>query len=134
MRCEIGVHPWAKFVQPYLDGEPLKHCRMADEELGCAEVYHTEMTAGGRERRLDARVHGTRMLFGQVEIRPTEDVTARIKANPDRARDIWDDWYEATFGDMDREIAALKAPSASGPWEARAGVFDGTNWQKTRER
>lgn len=62
MHSEIGVTPYAKYYMPYLDGVELKHCRMADEELGCAEVY--VLDEKGR------RTLETRMVFGKIELRP----------------------------------------------------------------
>src|SRR5438477_5632458 len=62
MRSEISVTPYANYYMPYLDGVELKHCRMADEELGCAEVY--VLDEKGR------RTPETRMVFGEIELRP----------------------------------------------------------------
>lgn len=88
MRTEIGVQRWAIWFQPFLDGEELKHCRMADEELGCAEVF--VLDEQGR------RTMETRMVFGHIEDRPMNDIARRIKENPEQAQAIWDE-YEAAF-------------------------------------
>jgi hypothetical protein len=87
MRSEIGVHPWAKWFMPYLNGEELRHCRMADEELGCAEVYVTYESGGRTFRKLE-----TRMVFGTVELKPMGPVAERIKAEPERAEEIWNEY------------------------------------------
>lgn len=49
----------------FVDGEELKHCRMADEDLGCAEVYQVD------EKGFRQPTWGMRMVFGKVEIRDT---------------------------------------------------------------
>lgn len=121
MRTEIGVHPWAKYFQPYLDGVELEDCTMADEEMGCAEVFADvkEVRPGVRQRLSSSR----RMVFGKIELRPISDedgdhVAARIKANPERAQEIWDEYYEAEFGAMDRELAASGWPRKPAPGPA----------------
>lgn len=109
MRSEIGVIPWSKYFIPYLNGEKLDHCRMADEELGCAEVYHVH--ADGKTR-LDPKKHGTRMLWGDVEIRPMDVSVARdIRANPERAQEIWDAYHEDKFSATERELEASGWPN-----------------------
>jgi hypothetical protein len=97
MRSEVGVTPWYRFFMPYMNGEELKHCRMADEELGCAEVYETYEVDGRTKRRME-----TRMLFGQVELKPIAPEGERIKAEPERAQEIWGEYQaemRAKYGD-----------------------------------
>jgi hypothetical protein len=95
MRSEIGVTPYANYYMPYLDGEPLKDCRMADEELGCAEVY--VLTAGGK------RTMETRMVFGEISFRPY--------------RDQLDPWHKPEdAAQIDREAAEFEAEVAASGW------------------
>lgn len=101
MRSEVGVTPWSRYVKVMLDGQELKHCRMADEELGCAEVYHLHEDG---KSRLDPRIHGTKMVFGKVELAPAHPIVERIFADPEHAQAIWDEYYETKFGEMDRQI------------------------------
>lgn len=86
MRSEIGVHPWAKWFIPYLNGEELRHCRMADEELGCAEVYQVD------ERGHRRPEWGMRRLFGEVKLVPWFTEAQRIKDHPEQAQAIWNAW------------------------------------------
>ncbi len=60
MRSEIGVNPDAKWYRVFLNGQELKHCRMADEELGCAEVYVLNEKG--------FRTMQTRMVWGEVKL------------------------------------------------------------------
>jgi len=89
MRSEIGVTPYANYYIPYLNGERLEHCRMADEELGCAEVYQVDEQGHRRPE------WGTRMLFGQIEIRPVSGLDPMHKpadaAAIDARRREWDE-------------------------------------------
>ena len=89
MRSEIGVEPWAPYFEVYLDGEKLEMCTMADEEAGCAEVYADwELTEKGGRRLLSDE---KRMVFGHVEERPLTLTAEKIKAEPQRAQEIWDE-------------------------------------------
>lgn len=101
MRTEIGVEPWAHMFMPYLDGEPLQDCTMADEELGCAEVFaNVVVTPTGARHRLDLE---KRMVFGHIEDRPIGPVARRIKENPEQAQAIWDEYYAALKAEWAKE-------------------------------
>lgn len=124
MTSDAMNHPWAKYIKVLLDGQELKHCRFADEENGCAEVYHVQVNERGHEVRLRPDKHGTRMLWGKVELVATEDVTRRILADPCRAQEIWDAYEEAEFGDMKRELAASGWPKKRTSFERQIVGLD----------
>lgn len=86
MRSEIGTMPWARWFLVYLNGAELKHCRMADEEQGCAEVYQID------EKGRRHPEWGTRMVWGKVELIPLSVWGERVKDDPDRAEAIWQEW------------------------------------------
>lgn len=65
----------------FLDGVRLDHCVMADDELGCVEVYEMEpkQRRDGSEMMVPIideslpRNFRTRMAWGKVEIQPMGD-------------------------------------------------------------
>lgn len=116
MRTEIGVHPWAHLFIPYCDGVKLEDCTMADEEMGCAEVYaDVEVMPNGSRLRLANR---KRMVFGKIEDHPLDvPVAHAIRAAPERAQEIWDEYYlprkaqwEAEDRRWEAEDQAMEAP------------------------
>lgn len=94
MRSEIGVTPYANYYMPYLNGEKLEDCRMADTDLGCAEVY--VLTADGK------RTLETRMVFGEIEFRPYRELDPWH--NPEHAAQI-----DAERSELERDLAAASA-------------------------
>lgn len=86
MRSEIGVTPWAKWFMVTLNGEELRHCRMADEEQGCAEVYQVD------EQGIRHPEWGTRMVWGKIALVPLVPQAQVIKDHPEDAQSVWNQW------------------------------------------